>query len=185
MPNSNYQINLLRFSSLFVFLFSLISILFNVHELYFWNKSYMFYNYMQNDVIRTIYHVSIILEIIIAISSVLMTVKVEQNASWWFMFPVIAISVILSSLIWYEIYFGSTFYYGEVRDKQFLFVSANSFGVYGSTVYLNYALMLCIFKNSKFMKLKSILIIALGILMYVLQYSFYKFMEEPWRLWLS
>ncbi|HMQ81152.1 MAG TPA: hypothetical protein PKD94_16420, partial [Ignavibacteria bacterium] len=109
----------------------------------------------------------------------------EQNVSMTILFPVIAISLILSFLIWYEIYFGSTFYYGEVRDKHFLFVSANSFGVYGSTVFLNYALLLSIFKNAKFMKSKSILIMVLGILVYVIQYSFYKLMEVPWRLWLS
>lgn len=185
MPNSNFQINLLRFSSLFVFLFTLISIIFNVHELYFLKEPYPFYNYMQNEVIRTIYHVTIILEIIIAISSILMTAKIEEAVSWQFMFPVISISIILSSLIWYEIYFDSTFYYGEVRDKHFLFVSANSFGVYGSTVFLNYALLLSIFKNAKFMKSKSILIMVLGISVYVIQYSFYKLMEVPWRLWLS
>ena len=185
MPNPSLQINLIRFSSLFIFLFTLISIVFNLNELYLLEKGNPFFSYMQNDVIRTIYHVSVILEFFVAISSVLIAFKIEQNLSWRFLFPVITISIMISFLIWYELYFGSTFYYGEVSDKQSLFISTNSFGVYGSTVYLNYALILGIFKNPNFMKLKSILIIALGVLVYVIQYIFFKIMEEPWRLWSS
>lgn len=185
MPNSNLHLNLIRFSSLFIFLFTLISIVFDLHELYLLEKGYPFFNYMQNDVIRTIYHVSITLKVIVAVLSVLIAINIEQNVSWMILFPVIAISLILSFLIWYEIYYGSTFYYGEVRDKQALFFSTNSFGVYGSTVYLNYALILGIFYNSKFLKLKSISIILLGILVYAIQYSFFRLMEEHWRLWSS
>jgi hypothetical protein len=41
-------------------------------------------------------------------------------------------------LTWFELWYGSTFYYGEVRDKQGLPYNINNFGVLGGFVFLAY-----------------------------------------------
>lgn len=88
-------------------------------------------------------------------------------------------------LIWFEIYYGSTFYYGEVRDKHYVFNLANALGVKGSTIYLSYAILLLIFRSSNYIYVKIIFMIGLIFTWYLSQVYFYKLMEEPWRLWLS
>jgi hypothetical protein len=67
-------------------------------------------------------------------------------AGWrWFRLPRWSAAVPLSLLVlvgawltWFEMWYGSTFYYGEVRDKQGLPVMVNNFGIVGSFAFLAY-----------------------------------------------
>jgi hypothetical protein len=51
---------------------------------------------------------------------------------------VMLLAAIGAALTWAELWYGSTFYYGEVRDKQGLPLSVNNVGIVGSYVFLGY-----------------------------------------------
>jgi hypothetical protein len=83
----------------------------------------------------------------------------------------------IAFLQWYEQYYGSTFYYGEVRDKQgLMFPLLASFMVTLVTWKINYS------KNEKRnLTIKLILTGVINIGLYILWTLVY----EPWNLWQS
>ena len=95
-------------------------------------------NYTSNQVISYIYRLSIILDVLL-ITLILFRVIFTNNNNLiiriFLNVLLITVCVILIFLIWYEFYYGSTFYYGEIRDKQGLPFSTNNFGIIGSLVF--------------------------------------------------
>ena len=87
------------------------------------------------------------------------------------------IAVLIGILNWFELYYGSTFYYGEVRDKQGLI-----FPIYASLMFtfaicnLNYAK-----KHNINLIIKIILTIILNLGLILLWERVY----EKWNLWQS
>tara|TARA_R110002072_G_scaffold36005_2_gene106053 strand:+ start:85489 stop:85959 length:471 start_codon:yes stop_codon:yes gene_type:complete len=80
-------------------------------------------------------------------------------------------------LQWFELYFGSTFYYGEVRDKQgLMFPILASFMMTLVIWKLNYSQ-----KEDNNLNLKFILTGLINIGLYFLWGQVY----EPWNLWQS
>jgi hypothetical protein len=57
---------------------------------------------------------------------------------WSAALPLSLLAVAGTWLVWFELWYGSTFYYGEVRDKQGLPYNVNNFGAMGSFVFLAY-----------------------------------------------
>lgn len=57
-------------------------------------------------------------------------IKNKSNKIFIFLF---SIGILL---IWSELYYGSTFYYGEIRGMQMLPFFVNNFGILGSTLFL-------------------------------------------------
>lgn len=83
----------------------------------------------------------------------------------------------IAFLQWYELYYGSTFYYGEVRDKQGLMFPIFASLMVTMTVWrINYTKV----KNHN-LKLKLILTGLINVGLYVLWTKVY----EPWNLWQS
>jgi len=84
---------------------------------------------------------------------------------------------VIAALQWYELYYGSTFYYGEVRDKQGL----------GFPVFSSWMVTLIIWKinYSKNMDRDlAIKLILTGIINFGL-YQFYGQVYKSWKLWRS
>ncbi len=80
-------------------------------------------------------------------------------------------------LQWYELYYGSTFYYGEVRDKQgFMFPLLASFMVTLVIWKINYSKT-----ENRNLTIKLILTGVINIGLYFLWTQVY----EPWNLWQS
>ena len=83
----------------------------------------------------------------------------------------------LGLLIWIELWYGSTFYYGEVRDKQGLHFPI-------TTVFLfSYPFWKIEFSNIE--KRNFVTRIAITIIIGIALTIFYSFVEGPWRLWQS
>jgi hypothetical protein len=185
MPHSNLQNSIIKYSSVLVLLHSVIALIYNLNQLLLTEGGSPFYQYMQNDQIRLIYYISTIIIILFCILCYIKINSLIKFSNWFYLIFYFLISLFMVFLIWFEIYYGSTFYYGEVRDKHHVFGLANALGVKGSTIYPGYVLLLVMFKNSKYLYLKIIISIGLIFVWYYSQVYFYKFMEEPWRLWLS
>ncbi|WP_187263969.1 hypothetical protein [Pontibacter beigongshangensis] len=83
----------------------------------------------------------------------------------------------IAALQWFELYFGSTFYYGEVRDKQGLgFPVLSSFMVTLVIWKINYS-------TNRDIDL-TIKLILTGVINFSL-YQLYLQVYEPWKLWQS
>lgn len=83
----------------------------------------------------------------------------------------------IAFLQWYELYYGSTFYYGEVRDKQgLMFPILSSFMVTLAIWKINYTKTV---NNNITVKLILTGVINIGL--YILWTKVY----EPWNLWQS
>lgn len=87
------------------------------------------------------------------------------------------IAILIGILNWFELYYGSTFYYGEVRDKQGLM-----FPIYASLMFT-----LVIFKvnYSKKENVNFILKIILAIILNSSLILFWEKVYEKWNLWQS
>jgi hypothetical protein len=98
-----------------------------------------------------------------------------RNANNGKIITITIISLILGILPWLELWYGSTFYYGEMRDKQGLGFP------YLPTLYLLYPIWI----NKKEITKPTIFKIAtsLGILIFLI--IFYNLVYEPWNLWQS
>lgn len=153
------------------------------------DKHYPEYTYMQIGGIRIMYWSStiIILLALFLIFRITFNKAVSKNFSYKVV--IIICSLIITFLVWYELYYGSLFYYGEIRDKQSLPYHINSYGIIGSSTFITYCLT---FLNFSFIKNESYRNIAklfspflFYYLILKLQLLICKYLEEPWRLFLS
>jgi hypothetical protein len=90
-------------------------------------------------------------------------------------------AVVAAALTWFELWYGSTFYYGEVRDKQGLPIGVNNLGALGSFCFLAYVIWRVKLPTSNG---RSWRIVATAVLA-GLQYLVLRVLEEPWKLWQS
>ena len=89
----------------------------------------------------------------------------------------ISSALIIAFLQWYELYYGSTFYYGEVRDKQgLMFPVLASLMLTLSIWKINYTKI-----ESQNLKIRLVLTGILNVGLYVLWTQVY----EHWNLWQS
>jgi len=86
-------------------------------------------------------------------------------------FNFLLLSILIIALLqWFELWYGSTFYYGEVRDKQGLGVPILSI------VLQIYILLRLVIK-------KRTLLIGLIALIIIMNYGIYSLVYENWRLY--
>ena len=117
-----------------------------------------------------------ILMIVILVNKILQKGKFENGI---LIYALIFLSILLGIIPWIEMWYGSTFYYGEVRDKQGL-----GFPKF-SLIFLIYPIW--IFKeeirnlNSKQISIRIIATISIIISLSI----FYGQIYEPWKLWQS
>jgi len=86
-------------------------------------------------------------------------------------------------LIWFELWYGSTFYYGEVRDKQGLPFGVNNFGIIGSILFLTYWISRINFRTEN--KNKIIINSIFVVTIIVLHILLINYLEGSWQLWQS
>jgi hypothetical protein len=138
------------------------------------------YLYMQNINIRIIYYASITLNIItlIILFYLYLTKKKDNQNSqniFFFLFSLICLFLVL-----YELYIGSTFYYGDVRDKQGLPLSINNMGFIGSIVYLSFSLSKFVKNKIKYRKYFYFVVINVSIVAFHI--ILYYLLRKPWNL---
>lgn len=140
--------------------------------------------YHNNPTIKSFYKVSLSLNII-GIVCLLYAAwkKNEYGATVKIFFALLVVGQII--LIWYEMYYGSTFYYGEVRDKHGFFCSTsiNNQGIVGSIF------LVMLLYNFLFNKLQPIPFWISNMVIFwtiiLLHYIVYEMVEVSWKLWTS
>lgn len=86
-------------------------------------------------------------------------------------------AILITFLHWYKLYYGSTFYYGEVRDKQGFNFPFMAF------LYVTFIIWKLNYFKNEFINLTFT--ITLTLLFNSLQYYFWNQVQEPWELWQS
>jgi len=135
-----------------------------------------FKTFDNNPGIIKIYIASLIMRIVFIVSFLLLAFdkfKQDKKILTVYLFSALTIGF----LQWYELYFGSTFYYGEVRDKQgLMFPVLASFMVTLVVWKINYSQT-----ESSNLIIKLILTGVINVGLYILWGQVY----EPWNLWQS
>lgn len=140
-----------------------------------------YWEYHQNTVIRLIAFGS--LSIDIAIPLCVIGWRLRQSAQQFSSRALVFLALAGAALTWLELWYGSTFYYGEVRDKQGLPIGVNNGGLLGSIVFLTFVIWHVRPTGRRgvlglsFRILASIALIAGHILVV-------RLVAEPWRLFL-
>ena len=130
--------------------------------------------YYQNIVISKIQIVACVVDLVILVL-ILAKLKKYQEPS---LSNLLALFLVLSIfLIWFELWYGSTFYYGEVRDKQGLPLTLNNFGAIGSIIFTFVFFMQ--FKGINKLRVPyKIFIVCVVILCHFIAF---KLLETPWN----
>ena len=154
---------------------------------YFWDfstiknsqESNPFKNYITNSGIIKISTIQFCLSILM---TAILTSKIgrkKKNTNRFQFFGLIIISIGLGIIPWIEMWYGSTFYYGELRDKQGLGFPLLSlfFLIYPFWVFREEM------KNLTLKQLSIRLISSVGIIIFAT--IFYGQIYEPWKIWQS
>src|SRR4051794_32758018 len=88
------------------------------------------------------------------------------------------------ALIWLELWWGSTFYYGEVRDKQGLPYGINNAGALGSLIFATYIVWRLRFGSATGTRL-AVYRAGATLAVFGLQRVALAWLEGPWKLWQS
>jgi hypothetical protein len=101
-----------------------------------------------------------------------------------FSFGLIFLALIGAALTWLELWYGSTFYYGEVRDKQGLPFTVNNGGPAGSFIFFTYVLWALPIR--KLGGTPPLLLKGAGTLILLFaHWLVFNLLKEPWGLWQS
>ena len=145
-------------------------------------------NYYTNPVLRQIYIFALILNIlVVAILLYEILGKPSKRIYSFLKITLVILICIQISLVWYELYYGSTFSYGEVRDKQGLpIIGLNNIGFVGSIFFC--LLLFNIVFGKWFQKKPFRLIVGNGILYLALvglHVILYLNLKDSWKIWTS
>jgi len=132
-------------------------------------------NYYLNNGIKVIATITFIFQVTFAVPFILSSLfkRFKDNI---YLKITYFISAIATGLIkWFEIYYGSTFYYGEVRDKQGLHIIA----IFGTMCFI-FAVFKLNYSKTKQHNLLLKAIIASIII--IISYKFYFYVYDLWDL---
>jgi hypothetical protein len=118
--------------------------------------------------------------IIIGLMILLLNEKYKHNKVIINILLCVLITCVL--LIFGELYYGSTFYYGEIRDKQGLPFLINNFGLFGSVIFLSFVTNFFIGKSAIRKKNKIVLNMILFVLISFFHFLLYKLLAVSWRM---
>jgi len=167
---------------LFFLLFIIYLIVYNLGQLDM-SINEPYYKYMENKTIREIYYFAMVLD---SITIFMILIFLKKNTSTLLnrnaRIIIVISTIVIIALIVFELYFGSTFYYGEVRDKQALPILINNFGFFGSTIYLCLIYFLIDFKKPMLLKKSKKLFFVYLLLILLLQILFFKIFESSWNM---
>ena len=140
------------------------------------------YLYMQNDTIRLIYIFAVLLDFIIVVIIALQYYpSFSLRTKKWLKIITVVLCLISIFFIHFEIYYGSTFYYGEIRDKQGI-ISFNNLGYIGSFIICLYLGAILYFSKINKIIFKVIYIISILFFDIVIHLVFYNIVKALWNL---
>jgi hypothetical protein len=145
------------------------------------------WTYYDNRGIQLIFLTALLIDLAILGSGVGKVVAIQwqnkvvaQRFSWTLSFLALAGAI----LTWLELWYGSTFYYGEVRDKQGLPFTINNGGPLGSFAFVTYVLWALPLANSR--RVPALVTKGIATLILLLaHWLIFRLVEEPWRVWQS
>jgi hypothetical protein len=153
---------------------------------FFWrgNPSYVdpFSQYHANLGIRLINETAFILD-----ASIFLMVTVAALRRIWSHVQQIAViwaAAFAAALTWFELWYGSTFYYGEVRDKQALPFGVNNAGALGSLCFLTYIIWR-VQLPSRSATVRTLVRVAVTVAVAIAHYLLPRLLEQRWNLWQS
>jgi hypothetical protein len=117
-------------------LFAIAGFLFTTFGLWAGSTDDAYADYYHNHVIRWLQVVASGVDLSVLLVAACWRWK--RLPQWSAALPFSVLAVAGAWLTWFELWYGATFYYGEVRDKQGLPYNVNNFGVLGSFVFLAY-----------------------------------------------
>ena len=141
------------------------------------DKSYIYSPYYHIEGIVLIIIITIIINIIL-ISLIIIHHTNKKFHKDYINYLIFFLTLISISLIWLEIYYGSTFYYGEIRDKQSVWYLVNNFGAVGSII-LSFSLFDYKFSCNRYNNLFDISYITLLIVIHIIILCS---LNEKWRI---
>ena len=145
-----------------------------LHSLFTIEELHPFTSYYINTGIRAILVSRSILSSAVFIVYIWFVVKRRLPYAVFNMLLLSVIAVCL--LVWSELWYGSTFYYGEVRDKQGLFFP------YFCVICLSYVIWRVRISVKIGGALMKVVFIIISVL---LQWLLWELVYEPWNLWQS
>jgi hypothetical protein len=132
--------------------------------------------------VRRIYAASLVIDL--AVISTLVVSLVRQRWTRNDQRIVATVALIAALLPWFELWYGSTFYYGEVRDKQGLPFGTNHLGVLGTFAFLSY-LVLRIRVPQRMVAKERAWRMAAVVAVAAVEFIAWRFVYERWNLWQS
>lgn len=96
-----------------------------------------YYRYYQNPVIKFVNNGAWLIDILLMMALVVMSLpKIASQVMCKHLPKVFSVLLLIGIILpWFELYYGSTFYYGEVRGEQGLPILVCNFGLIGSFVF--------------------------------------------------
>jgi hypothetical protein len=139
-------------------------------------KSDPFHTYNNNPGIIRISIASIASQILFIILFLVLSAESYRNNAF-IKAAYLFLALVIGFLTWYELYYGSTFYYGEVRDKQGLMFPWIASLLATLVIWkINYSK-----EDTRNVKIKIAATALVNVGLYVLWLKVY----EPWNLWQS
>jgi len=134
--------------------------------------------YTDNSVISFVYKAAVVFDL--SLLSLLIFLLVYKNKSLEKQTINIRIAIVINVLIllfliWFEIYYGSTFYYGEVQR------SINNGGLLGSIMFCFFILSLFELRKMK-QKTKFMLFSLYSIMILLIHYYLYEALKFKWKI---
>jgi len=147
----------------------------------------IYHLYQENAIISTIYKISTYLDLILIVLfliKIFLSFKDLTKLNNYLSYLILIICLISIFLYWFELYYGTTFYYGEIRDKHGLYLCTINNGILGSIFFsiISLKIILDKFDNTKN---KNITFLSLSILVAFLHFVIFKLLETPWNMWQS
>lgn len=169
---------------------TLFAFLSTLHSLAFWGEAAQQHDpykyYFQNQGIRIIHFAALFTDTAIVLSMLAwaVTSESERRSSAYRGLALKAFALLGASLAWVELWYGSTFYYGEVRDKQGLPYGVNHFGPVGGFIFLSYVIWTI--ESKRITRRKAVVLRLIFTLIVLLaEVIVLRVVERPWRLWQS
>lgn len=173
---------LLDWAMIYLFLFMLFINLSDLYSNGSWssNNYSPYFKYYQNYGINIIYLIAVVLNCLLITQIYFHIKEIAINRTNLLINTILIISIVL---IWLELWYGSTFYYGEVRDKQ-LPLGVNNLGILGSIVFASFLILRLPYKYKNTTK-RSLVKVILVIINIALQFYIFHLLKEPWTLYIS
>jgi hypothetical protein len=165
-----------------IFLLTVYFVVYNFNYLNIVESYHPYFKYMENPTIRFIYITAIILDLVMLISIIMNLFESNTSLNKIVSNTIILSSILVFLLVIFEMYFGSTFYYGEVRDKQGFPFGVNNFGFLSTTIFFCYSFFLVYIPRVNTVTKKIVSFLIFFCFLLIFQYFIFQLLKNPWQL---